>query len=61
MITVCKDNNDYVLVGSKDKRFREAWGEVNRCSSGRLIDTMNELTDWCNNTLKEECLFEVGG
>lgn len=53
------DHNDEVLIGSKDKRFSQTWGEVYKTSRTLLLTNMKEITTWCNNTLKEECLFEV--
>lgn len=58
-ISITKLDDVYIGIGSKDKRFQEAWGSVNRVSPARLFDAMTELAEWCNNTLKEEALFEV--
>lgn len=58
-ITIIKESDNYILIGAKDKRFREAWGEVNRVSPTGLFTTMEALTVWGNNVLKEEVLFEI--
>lgn len=49
----------YVLIGSKDKRFSEAWGDVYKVHKDNLYRDLVILTEWVNNDLGEECLFEI--
>lgn len=59
-ITIYEGNDkSYVLFGSKDQRFAQAWGSVFRCPVSNIYRDLSQITTWCNNELKEECLFEV--
>ncbi len=59
-ITIYKGyDNSYVLLGSRDKRFAEAWGSVYRASTTSIYKDLETISAWANNTLGEECLFEV--
>ena len=61
MIVTIHEGNDkaHVVLGSKDKRFAQAWGEVYKCPVSNIYRDLSQITYWCNNELKEECLFEV--
>lgn len=50
---------DYLLVSSKDKRYTNAFGNVNRVHKASLMDFMLNIASWCNNEINEKCLFEV--
>lgn len=58
VITISRDKN-YIYFTSKDRRFHETWGDVFRTDDFILLTNMNEVTNWCNNELHEECLFDV--
>ena len=30
-----------------------------KCYPAEMYQLMEDVSDWCNNTLNEECLFEV--
>ena len=49
----------YVLLGSKDERFARAWGNVYKVSATNMYRDLSDIASWVNNTLGEECLFEV--
>lgn len=53
------DDKHYVQIGSKDNRFSTEWGSVVRVSKNSLYEDLGSIANWCNNTLKEECLFEL--
>lgn len=53
-------DDDYLYITSKDKRFKDAWmSDWIKVSKSILFSQMEVISDWANNTLKEECLFEV--
>lgn len=52
-------DDSYVLVGSKDERFRVAWGNTMRIPTSLLYKNLAEISFWVNNELGEECLFEI--
>lgn len=52
-------DNSYVMLGSKDKRFHEVWGNVVKIPSSLIYTNFSHIADWCNNELGEECLFEM--
>lgn len=59
IITIQECDENYLFIGSKDKRFNEAWGVVNRTSKTLLFTTMQELSEWAKKKYNEECTFEV--
>lgn len=59
VVSIVENDSRYVYLTSKDKRFEEAWGQVFRSSKTVLFNDMSSVATWCNNELKEECLFEV--
>ncbi|MBQ6483080.1 MAG: hypothetical protein IJI45_18395 [Anaerolineaceae bacterium] len=60
IVTIYEGYDDgYVLLGSKDERFHQAWGNVVRVSNKNLYRNLTEIATWVNNDLGEECLFEV--
>ena len=61
MIVTIRESNDntHVLLGCKDKRFAQAWGDIYKCPVSNIYRDLSQITYWCNNELKEECLFEV--
>ena len=52
-------SNSSVLLGSKDKRFHEAYGQQVRVAESGIYAVLADISSWVNNTLNEECLFEV--
>lgn len=50
----------YIMVGSKDERFRKAWGSVVKIPSSTVYKDLAQISYWCNNEIGEECLFEIG-
>lgn len=52
-------DNTYVLLGSKDERFHKAWGSTVKIPVSSIHRDLAQITYWCNNTLGEECLFEI--
>lgn len=50
----------YIMLGSKDERFRSAWGDIVKIPVSAIYTDLNQITYWCNNELGEECLFEIG-
>lgn len=60
-ITIYEGNDKtYVMLGSKDKRFAEAWGSVYKVPASNIYKDLETVAAWANNTLGEECLFEIG-
>ncbi len=49
----------YIMLGSKDERFAKAWGSVYKVPVSNLYKDLSAVASWANNTLGEECLFEV--
>lgn len=52
-------DKSYILLGSKDERYAQAWGNVHRVRVTDLYRELASITNWVNNELGEECLFEV--
>lgn len=52
-------DKSYIMLGSKDKRFAEAWGSVFKVPVSNLYKDLESVTAWANNKLGEECLFEI--
>lgn len=61
MTVTIHEGNDkaHVVLGSKDNRFAQVWGDVYKCPVSNIYRDLSQITYWCNNELKEECLFEV--
>ena len=61
MIITIREHEDshYINLNSKDKRFHEAWGSVVKIPVSAVYQDLSQISYWCNNTLNEECLFEV--
>lgn len=59
-ITIYESNDKHsVMLGSKDKRFAEAWGSVYKVSTANIYADLAAITAWANNELNEACLFEI--
>ena len=59
-ITIYEGYDDsYVLVGSKDERFRAVWGNMMTIPTRLVYKNLEEISSWVNNELSEECLFEI--
>lgn len=52
-------DNSYVIIASKDERFTKVWGSSIKVPTNHIYEQLADLTRWANNTLGEECLFEV--
>lgn len=52
-------DKSYVNILSRDERFIKAWGTIYRAYTNNLYKDLANLSEWCNNDLGEECLFEV--
>ena len=52
-------DNSYIMLGSKNKEFRKAYGEVVKIPNSLIYKNLAEISSWVNNELDEECLFEV--
>lgn len=60
IITICKGyDNSYVILKSKDERFRKKWGSEVKVPVSAIYDVLGRISSWCNNELGEACLFEV--
>jgi hypothetical protein len=59
-LTIYKGSDtSYVLIGSKDERFAEAWGGVVKVPTNHLYEQLSDIAKWANNDIGEECLFEI--
>lgn len=52
-------NKTYIMLGSKDERFRKAWGNVYKVPVSNLYKDLSAVAEWANNELGEEFLLEV--
>lgn len=60
VITVYKGHDKtHIMLGSKDDRFHKVWGSVVKIPVSAIYTDLAQITYWCNNEFKEECLFEV--
>lgn len=61
----CGDVHPAMVVSSGSSKARAAFdgrfGEYIDVYKPRLLEEMNDVADWVNNCLGEECLFEVEG
>ena len=53
-------DKNYIMLGSKDKRFAEAWGNVYKIPVSNIYKDFEQVASWANNELGEEMLFEIG-
>lgn len=53
-------DKSYIMLGSKDERFRKSWGDVYKVPVSNLYKDLEQVAYWANNTLGEELLFEMG-
>ena len=52
---------DKALIESKRDEFIKRYGKMLvELPAKDLVHEMRMLSVWCNNELKEECLFEIG-
>ena len=49
----------HLIIKAKDKRFIERYGTALRTTAENFYLASVEISRWCNNELKEECLFEI--
>lgn len=52
-------DKSYIMLGSKNKEFHKTWGSVVKIPVSNIYRDLAQIATWCNNELKEECLFEV--
>ena len=57
-ITIMKLDDEQVVMKSKAMRFKMTYVSI-QCYNSEMYQLMEDVSDWCNNTLNEECLFEV--
>lgn len=50
----------YIMLGSKDERFRKAWGDVLKIPTSNVYKELENIASWVNNVIGVECLFEIG-
>ena len=58
VLTIMRDG-DKIVVGSRDRRFTQAWGGGVTLGTTVWFTNLEEIASWVNNTLKEDCLFEL--
>lgn len=59
-VTIYEGNDkSYIMLGSKDERFRKAWGSVYKVPVSNIYKDLQSVASWSNNELGEELLFEV--
>ncbi len=54
-----EDSDSYIMLGSKDQRFHDAWGSVVKIPTSAIYSNLKQIVFWCKEELGEECLFEV--
>lgn len=60
IITISKGTSkSSISLTSKNAQFKVFWGDVIRINSSALYDTLSEISDFVNNELCDECLFEI--
>ena len=60
-ITICEGyDKTYIMLGSKDERFKEAWGNVLKIPTSNVYKELENIASWVNNVIGVECLFEIG-
>lgn len=52
-------DNQYVILDARRDEFHERYGRILRVPCTEIYKTFAELSNWVNNELLEECLFEV--
>lgn len=53
-------DNSYIMLGSKDEVFQKKYGSKLTVNTKRgLYNVLADISNWCNNEIGDECLFEV--
>ena len=52
-------DNSYIMVGGRSKEFMDRYGSTYRVSKDNFYKALAEISEWANNELGEECLFEI--
>lgn len=52
-------DKSYIMLGSKNEEFHKAWGNVIKIPVSAMYRDLSQIANWCNNTIGEECLFEM--
>ena len=53
-------DKNYVMLGSKNPEFINTWGNTYKVPTTSIYKDMQNIANWVNNELGEECLFEIG-
>lgn len=56
--TIRRDSNGDYVISSKHPNFKAEWGVYN-CTDATLYDAMDRMTEWANNEIRAELLFEI--
>ena len=56
--TIRRDSNGDYVISSRHPHFKAEWGVYN-CTDATLYDTMDRMTEWANNEIFAELLFEI--
>lgn len=60
VITISRASNGDAIIRCHNKKFIEKnKTDEMKFPVGYLLTVMSAMSDWCNNELKEECLFDV--
>ena len=52
-------DDSYFILKSKDEEFQKKFGAKVIVNTNEVYKTLSNITDWCNNVIGDECLFEV--
>jgi len=50
---------NYVILNSNHEEFSKRYGGKYILDNRHMYKELAEISHWCNNTVGEECLFEV--
>ena len=49
-----------LVLRSFDQRFIKEYGQSKiECTNSNIFESLSYVSSWVNNTIKEECLFEI--
>lgn len=52
-------DTSYIMLETKNTEFVKKWGDKVKVSTNDVYKELEKISNWANNELGEECLFEI--